>query len=78
LRGKIHSSPGGTKAYLHFELKDAPKARRQSKSDLSDLDISNADLGNSRDRVRSQILDFKVQIRSGPPCDEWEGVAGAG
>jgi hypothetical protein len=25
----------------------------------------------------SQILDFKVQIRSGQPCDEWEDVAGA-
>ena len=25
----------------------------------------------------SQILDFKVQIRSGLPCDEWDGVAGA-
>jgi hypothetical protein len=26
-RGKIHSSHGGRKAYLNFELKDAPKAR---------------------------------------------------
>src|SRR5208337_2892583 len=27
MRGKIHSSHGGRKAYLNFELKDAPKAR---------------------------------------------------
>jgi hypothetical protein len=25
----------------------------------------------------SQILDFKIQTRSGQPCDEWGGVAGA-
>jgi len=28
VRGKIHSSLGGRKAHLTFELKDAPKARR--------------------------------------------------
>ena len=56
LRGKTHSSLGGRKAYLNFELKDAPKARGLRPS---------------------QILDFKVQIRSGLPCDEWEAVAGA-
>jgi len=27
---------------------------------------------------RSKILDFKVQIGSGRPCDEWESAAGAG
>jgi hypothetical protein len=26
---------------------------------------------------RSSILDFKVQLRTGRPCDEREGVAGA-
>jgi hypothetical protein len=41
-----------TRAYLNFEVKDAPKARGQSKSDLSDFDISNAGLGKSRDRFR--------------------------
>jgi hypothetical protein len=56
LRRKTHSSHGDRKAYLNFELKDAPKARGL---------------------WPSQILDFKVQIRSGLPCDEWEGVAGA-
>jgi len=55
LRGKTHSSHGGRKAHLSFELKDAPKARGLRPS---------------------QILDFKVQIRSGLPCDEWEDVAG--
>jgi hypothetical protein len=53
---KNHSSHGGRKAYLNFELKDAPKARGLQPS---------------------QILDFKFQIRSGQPCDEWGGVAGA-
>ena len=43
LRGKTHSSHGGGKAYLNFELKDTPKARGLRPS---------------------QILDFKVQIRS--------------
>jgi hypothetical protein len=55
-RGKTYSSLGGRKAYLNFELKDAPKARRLR---------------------RSKILDFKVQIRSGRPRDEWEGAAWA-
>jgi hypothetical protein len=57
LRGKIHSSHGGRKAHLNFELKDAPEARGLRPS---------------------QILDFKIQIGSGLPCDEWEGVAWAG
>ena len=54
-RGKIHSSHGGRKAYLNFELKDRrrPEAARQSKSDLSDFDIINAHLGNSRDGYAS-------------------------
>jgi hypothetical protein len=56
LRGKIHSSIGGRKAYLNFELKD----RRRPEAA----------------RLR-RVLDFKVQIRSGLPCDEWDGVAGA-
>jgi hypothetical protein len=51
-----HSSHGGRKAYLNFELKDAPEPRGFRPS---------------------QILDFKVQIHSGQPCDEWEAVAGA-
>jgi hypothetical protein len=55
LRGKTHSSLGGRKAHLNFELKDAPKARGLRPS---------------------QILDFKVQIRSGLPCDEWRSMAG--
>jgi hypothetical protein len=29
---------------------------------LPDFDISNTDLGNNRDRIRSMILEFKVQI----------------
>jgi hypothetical protein len=56
LRGKNHSSPGGRKAYLSFELKD----RRRPEAA----------------RLR-RVLDFKIQIRSGLPCDEWDGVAGA-
>jgi hypothetical protein len=56
LRGKTHSSHGGRKAYLNFELKDAPKARGLRPS---------------------QILDFKIQMRSGQPRDEWGSVAGA-
>jgi hypothetical protein len=56
LRGKTHSSHGGRKAYLNFELKDAPEARGLRPS---------------------QILDFKVQIGSGQPSDEWDQVAGA-
>jgi hypothetical protein len=39
-----------TRACLNFEVKDGAKLRRQSKTDLSDFDILNADLGNSRDR----------------------------
>ena len=41
LRGNIHSSHGGRKAHLNFELKDLrpPEAARQSKSDLSDFDV---------------------------------------
>jgi hypothetical protein len=48
---KNHSSLGGRKAHLNFELKDAPKARGLV-----------------------SILDFKVQIRSGQPHDERNGV----
>jgi hypothetical protein len=54
-RTKSHSSHGGRKAHLNFELKDAP---------------------NARGLRPSQILDFKVQIRSGQPCVEWERAAG--
>jgi hypothetical protein len=56
MRGKIHSSHGGRKAYLNFELKDhrPPEAARLWR-----------------------VLDFKVQIRSGRPSDEWDRVAGA-
>jgi hypothetical protein len=56
VRGKNHSSLGGRKAYLNFELKDRrrPEAARLWR-----------------------VLDFKVQTRSGLPCDEWVGVAGA-
>jgi hypothetical protein len=55
LRGKIYSSLGGRKAHLDFELKDQrpPEAVHQSKSDLSDFDITNTDLGSSRDRCVS-------------------------
>jgi hypothetical protein len=64
-RGKTYSSLGGRKAYLNFELKDLrpPEAAAPSKSDLSDFDIINAHLGNSRDGYA--VLDFKVQIRRG-------------
>jgi hypothetical protein len=69
--GEICGRPGWTfpfiarltRAHLNFEVKDGTKCRRQSKSDLSDFDIVNADLGKSRDRMRSQILEFRVQIR---------------
>jgi hypothetical protein len=56
LRKKIHSSHGGKKAYLNFELKDhgQPEAARPWR-----------------------VLDFKVQIRSDLPSDEWGRVAGA-
>jgi hypothetical protein len=55
-RGKNHSSHGGGKAYLDFELKDRrrPEVARFQR-----------------------VLDFKVQIRSTLPCDEWGGAAGA-
>jgi hypothetical protein len=43
MRAKTHSSHGGKKAHLNFELKDAPTARRL---------------------WRSEILDFKVQMRT--------------
>jgi hypothetical protein len=61
MRGKIHSSHGGRKAYLNFELKDRrpPEAARQSKSDLSDFDIVNAHLGNSRDGCASLTSKFR-------------------
>jgi hypothetical protein len=64
-RVKTHSSLGGQKAYLNFELKDhgPPEAAAPSKSDLSDFDILNVHLGNSRDGCA--VLDFKVQIRKG-------------
>jgi len=55
-REKNHSSHGGRKAYLNFELKD----RRPPEA-----------------AALRAVLDFKVQTRSGRPCDEWEGVAGA-
>jgi len=56
LRKEIHSSHGGRKAYLNFEVKDLrrPEAARLWR-----------------------VLEFKVQMRSGQPCDEWDGVAGA-
>ena len=66
------------KAYLNFELKDhgpnrsrlLPRsALKMSKSDKSDLRLAAA--------LRA-VLDFKVQIRSGLPCDEWGGVARGG
>jgi hypothetical protein len=55
LREKTHSSHGGGKAHLNFELKDLlpPEAA-----------------------VLRAVLDFEVQMRSGLPCDEREGVAG--
>ena len=54
MRGELHSSLGGRKAYLNFELKDhgRPKAARLWR-----------------------VLDFKIQIRSGQPSDEWGRVA---
>jgi len=54
LRRKIHSSHGGQKAHLNFELKDhgRPQAARLWR-----------------------VLDFKVQMRSSQPRDEWERVA---
>jgi len=57
LRGKIHSSHGGRKAHLNFELKGLrpPEAARVWR-----------------------VLDFKVQMRSGLPCEKWEGAAVAG
>jgi hypothetical protein len=57
LRGETHSSLGGRKAYLNFELKD--HGRRPEAARLW------------------RVLDFKVQIRSGQPSDEWGRVAGA-
>jgi len=57
LRKETHSSHGGGKAYLNFELKDLrpPEAA-----------------------ALRAVLDFKVQILSGLPCDEWDGVARGG
>jgi hypothetical protein len=48
---------------LNFEVKDRrpPEAARQSKLELSDFDIINANLGNSRDWCA--VLEFKVQMR---------------
>jgi hypothetical protein len=71
LRGKTHSSHGGRKAHLNFEVKDLrrPEAARQSKSDLSDFDIVNADLGNSRDRIASLTSKF----RYAPVCRAMNG-----
>jgi hypothetical protein len=37
LRGKIHSSHGGRKAHLNFELKDAPVARGLRPSQIHDF-----------------------------------------
>jgi hypothetical protein len=55
-RGKIHSTHGGRKARLGFELKD----RRSPAA-----------------AALWAVLDFKIQTRSGQPCDEWEGAAQA-
>jgi hypothetical protein len=30
-----------------------------------------------RRRRRASLLDFKIRMRSGQPCDEWGGAAGA-
>jgi hypothetical protein len=57
LRGKNHSSHGGRKAYLNFELKDR---------------------GPPEAAALRAVLDFKAQIRSGQPCEEWDSVAGGG
>jgi hypothetical protein len=40
------------------------------------LNFERKDAPKARGFPPSQILDFKVQIRSGQPCDEWGGVAG--
>jgi hypothetical protein len=37
--GKIHLSHGGRKAYLNFELKDAPKARGLRPSQILDFEV---------------------------------------
>ncbi len=39
LRRKTHSSHGGGKAYLNFELKDAPKARGLRPSQILDFKV---------------------------------------
>jgi hypothetical protein len=58
---KTHSSLGSQKAHLNFEIKD----RRQSKSDLSDVDIVNADLGNGA-RSDSRAAAHMLRIPQGP------------
>jgi hypothetical protein len=39
LRGKTHSSLGGRKAHLNFELKDAPESRGLRPSQILDFKV---------------------------------------
>jgi hypothetical protein len=75
MRGAIHSSHGGQKRIrtLKSRIKTAGGGGT-SKSGLPDFDIVNTHLGNSRDGCA--VLDFKVRMRPGQSCDEWEGVTG--
>jgi hypothetical protein len=90
LRGKTHSSHGGRKAHLTFELKDLrpPEAARHLKSDLSDFNIVNADLGNREASIRKQTCpvrcgarrDFRLTVEMAQPVliDDERAPAGRG
>jgi hypothetical protein len=61
LRGKTHSSHGGRKAYLNFELKDAHRSRLLSRSAfrMSKLDRSNFDWRAASGHHRSLTSKFR-------------------
>jgi len=75
LRGKTHSSLCGQKAYLNFEVKDAHRSRLLPRPALM-VSKSGKPISIGARPSAVMILEFKVQIRSGQPCDEWENMAG--
>jgi len=48
-------------------------------SAVAEIGIKDVEIGLVRFRLAARfqrVLDFKVQTRSGLPCDEWDGAAG--
>jgi hypothetical protein len=60
-----------TRAYLNFEVKDAPKARGHSKSDLFDFDTPKCRSRQKPRSVPSRSLSSKLRYAFLPPSEEW-------